>query len=347
MGVFSKLKSFHKERHEAPGDRRPHAGPGRPRFAFASPSAVYPKGSKPGPSDVRIRKTAAVTQRTRVRPRTRVARADGGCLVIIAGPRLGHCIEVHDTPVVVGRAPDVDFQIEHASVSRHHCSVARDEGGYFVMDLGSKNGTRVNGFHVSRDDLSSGDHIGIGDIVLRFVTLDSVEARYHEALFQLAARDSLTQLYNRREFALSVDEAVRELGTRRVPLSLAILDLDHFKSINDRFGHAAGDAALGQVAVLLRNNAHDGVVAGRLGGDEFAVLFRNMELPDAIRWCETQRLAVESLRFEFGGDEPCVTISIGLAAWQPEMKGGRDLMSAADAQLLRTKEHGRNSLSVA
>ncbi|HVR81280.1 MAG TPA: GGDEF domain-containing protein [Luteimonas sp.] len=272
--------------------------------------------------------------------------AEGACLVIIAGARLGQCIEVHDVPVVIGRSSESDFQVEHVSVSRRHCTVWHDNGRYFVRDLDSKNGTWVNGFRVPHHELSNGDHIGIGEVVMRFVSLDNLEARYHEALYKLATMDSLTQLYNRREFRQSLDEALQKIQADE-PLSLAMLDLDHFKQVNDHFGHAAGDEALGRVATVVRHKLRNGDVAGRLGGDEFAVLLRDTALPEAMQWCEELRAAIEALRFDFRRAAPRVTISVGLACWLPNMKSGTELMRAADRALLRTKAQGRNKVCVA
>lgn len=267
---------------------------------------------------------------------------DDACMVVIDGPRLGQCVHVNDVPVVVGRSPKADFQVEHASVSRFHCSVWQEGSVVCVRDLGSKNGTWVNGSRITNADLGEGDHIALGDIVLKFVLGGSLEARYHEALYQLATLDSLTQLHNRREFRECLNEAVNRMRDDDAPLSAVIFDLDYFKQINDILGHDVGDEVLRRMASTLREKLHPGDVAGRLGGDEFAVLLRDADAPRAAAWCEQLRVSMQGMGLEGRGLPRPATISVGVATWSPSMQSARELMRLADMALLRAKDAGRN-----
>ena len=291
------------------------------------------------------RRDPHTTERVRL---TRVSAppSRGACLVIIHGPRLGQCIDVHDVPVVIGRSAGADFQVEHSSVSRLHVSVWHEGGRFYMRDLGSTNGTSLNEKPALHAELAEGDRIGVGETVFKFVSRGSLEARYHEALYQLATMDSLTQLYNRRKFREFLEEAVAKTKIDETPLALAFIDLDHFKSVNDRLGHAAGDEVLRAVAAALRGVLRRGDTAGRLGGEEFAVLMPGTPLDEAMPWCEDARQTIFALQCEIAGAAQRVTASIGLAAWQSKLETGSELMRSADMELFRAKAGGRNRVCV-
>ncbi len=261
-------------------------------------------------------------------------------LVVIEGPRLGRCVRLEDGPLVIGRSPEAGFSIEHPSVSRLHCCVQREAQGASARDLDSKNGTRVNGRRVRGAELRDGDHLLVGEVLLKFVAGGGAEARYHEALYGLANLDSLTQLHNRRAFREAIDQAVARAGGQALPPAVAILDLDHFKQVNDRLGHDAGDAVLRRLSAILRGCLRPGDIAGRLGGDEFAVLFGAIAAEEAAAWCEQLRASV----LDQGLEQPGLplSLSIGLASWVPAMGDAHEFMRLADMALLRAKGAGRN-----
>lgn len=293
-----------------------------------------------------VRSRQAVTQQSRAKP-LGTPSLDDACMVVIDGPRLGQCVHVNDIPVVIGRAPQADFQIEHASVSRFHCTVWQEGAVVCVRDLASKNGTWVNGARIKNADLAEGDHISLGDIVLKFVAGGSLEARYHETLYQLATLDSLTQLHNRREFRECLNEAVNRIRDDDAALSVVIFDLDYFKQINDILGHDVGDAVLRRMAATLREKLPAGAIAGRLGGDEFAVMLRDSDAPSAAAWCEDLRASMQGMGLEGSGLPKPATISVGVATWSPALQAARELMRLADMALLRAKDAGRNRVCAA
>ena len=267
---------------------------------------------------------------------------DDSCLVVMDGPRLGQCVHVHEVPVVIGRSSEADFRIDHPSVSRLHCSVWQEVFGASVRDLGSKNGVLVNGQPVRVAQLSDGDFVAVGDVVLKFIAGGSLEARYHEALFGLANLDSLTQLLNRRAFREALDTAVAATSNNPEPLSVVIFDLDHFKQINDVLGHDAGDAALRRLSTLLRQALRERDRAGRLGGDEFAVVLPQTGPSEAHVWCEALRRSIEGLGLADSGLPQPVSISVGVATWEPAMGSAHEFLRLADKALLRAKAAGRN-----
>jgi len=280
------------------------------------------------------------TRETSARPEPLPTYEDS-CLVVIEGPRLGHFVHLGEVPTVIGRAATADFHVDHPSVSRRHCTVWEDVLGAGVRDLDSKNGTRVNGTEVRRASLGDGDLLRVGDVVLKFVAGGSSESRYHQALYELANLDCLTQLQNRRAFRESMDQEVERLDEEPAPLSVAILDVDRFKEINDGFGHDAGDEALRRLAATILALLGPRAVAGRLGGDEFCVLLPGMDVGAAVAWCEALREALDGVRV--GGEAgPAVSVSVGVAAWSEDAGDAHELLRRADMALLRAKAAGRN-----
>jgi diguanylate cyclase (GGDEF)-like protein len=286
---------------------------------------------------------ASTTQRKTMNP---VRRAGAGevpaCLVVLQGQRLGQRIDLGEAPLVIGRAPEADFQVVERSVSRAHCRITREPAGYRIKDLDSTNKTFLNDQPIIEAELKDGDHIAVGSCVLKFMERSSVEARYHEELYQLATADSLTDLYNRRQFLELIDREIARAANIKRPLSLLIIDLDHFKSINDQYGHPNGDLVLKKFALALRGHSREEFIVARIGGEEFAIVLPENDLVQAVAFAEDLRIALSSLEFTLDGTHKQVTVSIGAAAWVQGMSATGDLMRAADEQLYRAKQGGRN-----
>ena len=168
-----------------------------------------------------------------------------------------------------------------------------------------------------------------------------------QALRELSVRDELTGLYNRRELnRLLSDEADRFRRYQR-PASLVLLDIDHFKLVNDTYGHQAGDAVLQQVAGALVGKLRSTDRIARFGGEEFAILMPETSLFHAIEVAEDLRLQVQSLRCEYEDPDGAlitipVTVSLGLATMSSEIECVESLVRAADTALYESKRNGRN-----
>ena len=282
------------------------------------------------------------TQRTELSAGPRRAGLHSACVVVIHGEGLGKRVDVDEKPIIVGRSQECDLHIPHPSVSRQHCSIWRDADGYRVRDLGSTNRTRVNEQRIDGATLADGDHITIGETILKFISHASVEARYHEEVYQLATHDALTDLCNRRHFLELLDKEIARAERHGRPLALAILDVDHFKRVNDEHGHIAGDGVLKHIAEVLRSHVRGEDVAARIGGEEFAVLLPE-ESPEAARvFAERLRAAIAAASFAPGGVPRKMTISIGLADLAPSRATRSTLMRAADEALYAAKDAGRD-----
>ncbi len=263
-------------------------------------------------------------------------------VVVMHGEGLGARVAIEHTPLLIGRDPAAHLRIDHGSVSRRHCELWRDGDVYRIRDLRSTNRTLLNERPIEEARLTDGDLIVVGKSMLKFISRASVEARFQDALYELATHDPLTGLPNRRHFLERFDaELARARHTGR-PLSVALLDLDHFKAINDRHGHPRGDDVLRNFAVLLKAAAGDTQVAARLGGEEFALLLPETGAAEAFARCESLRGTVRDLlRRAPGSDEP-VTVSIGMAQLEPGDADRSGMLQRADVALYAAKREGRD-----
>ena len=287
------------------------------------------------------------TQRTLLSPGPLQPAPRSACVVVIHGEGLGRRADIADAPVLVGRSSEADLVIVHKSVSRAHCRIWRDGDAYRVADLGATNTTRLNESRLDGERaLADGDQITVGESILKFISQDSVEARYHEEIYQLATHDALTELYNRRHFIEMADKEIARAMRHLRPLALCIVDVDLFKPVNDRHGHIAGDDVLRQIAALLRRHVRSDDLAARIGGEEFAMLLTECDVADAAAFADRLREAVASTPFAPGGEPRRITVSIGVAALAPGRDSRTALMAAADAALYRAKSEGRNRVRV-
>jgi diguanylate cyclase (GGDEF)-like protein len=273
--------------------------------------------------------------------------ADKACLVIIHGNAIGKRIELGVAPVIVGRSARADIQLDEESVSRQHARIELDpSGGYRVFDLDSTNGTHVNDVARKQSPLQHGDQIQIGRSILKYLAGGHIESLYHEEVYRLMTTDALTRLVNRRAFEEALTQEISRAERHKHPLCVGILDIDKFKSINDTYGHLAGDSILRQVGTLLRGNVRRHDTAGRLGGEEFALLLPEINLDGGRTAAEKVRRVVEQNRFEFDGTHIPVTISIGVTERRLDAEDPKELIRRADEALYEAKRSGRNRVCV-
>jgi diguanylate cyclase (GGDEF)-like protein len=287
---------------------------------------------------------SSTTQRRTIRPEHDFDAQDGAsaCLVVLQGQRLGQRIDIGIEPLIIGRSPECQFQIMERSVSRQHARIWQEPSGYRIKDLDSTNKTLLNDQPIIEAELKDGDHVAIGSCVLKFMERSSVEARYHEEIYQLATIDPLTGLYNRRHFLELLEREMARTASHGRPLSLLIIDLDHFKLINDRHGHPAGDTVLKQVALALGVNATGEIIVARIGGEEFAAVLPERDVAEATAFAEELCTAIAALELHEDAGAQQVTVSIGVAGFSAVMANVGALLAAADAQLYLAKQSGRN-----
>ncbi len=170
----------------------------------------------------------------------------------------------------------------------------------------------------------------------------------NERLRDLAFKDGLTGLYNHRYFQELMDREVHRSTRYNRPLSLIMIDIDHFKQINDAFGHQRGDHVLKQIGKIIRNTIRASDIASRYGGEEFAVVLPETELRGAAVLAERIRKNIESCPFDLNGTKTKVTVSLGVTTYVPGKKiiqKGK-IIDTADRALYKSKEKGRNRVSI-
>ena len=163
-----------------------------------------------------------------------------------------------------------------------------------------------------------------------------------ERLRHLATTDDLTGLWNRRCFMSRAEAEIAQAVLFRRPLCLALMDVDHFKHINDTYGHAAGDAALKYLADELRSRLRASDTIGRIGGEEFAIILPGISLEAAHTLLEQIRVALGNGRIVHAGKDISLTVSIGVAAMPDSIDSVDELLSVADAACYKAKASGRN-----
>jgi len=286
----------------------------------------------PVPSDKR---TAAVV------PSNRPPADAKPLLVVIAGADLGLQIDLASGVVDIGRDEGATLRIDSELVSRQHAAIRRFGGKFAIADLGSTNGTFVNDRRIQTHTLSDGDLIRVGKVVLKY-TECAIEAQYHEQIALRANLDALTGVYNKRHFDDVLKKLFASSKETGKALSLVVFDIDHFKRINDTWGHAAGDAVLRQVSDLVRTLVRKHDAFCRVGGEEFTVLFEGVPLADARKAAELVRRSIESADIASGDTKIPVTASIGVVELLPEDTSADSLFQRADAKLYEAKRSGRN-----
>jgi two-component system, cell cycle response regulator len=324
-------------------DRQPASEP-VPSFRSGIRPAVPSAPELPRLWDDRDEDMVEVTETTRT---FEAARRTPGRprLKVMSGVSAGEVFAIDAPTLTIGRSSDAQICLQDQGVSRMHCRIVREGDEVFVEDLGSSNGTFVDGISVGRAKLAAGARLQLGpNAMLQLGFYDEAEEMLARQLFEASTRDPLTRAYNRRCFHQRLEEELSYARRHKAHLAVIVLDLDHFKAINDTDGHAAGDAVLRAVADAVFRCARREDVVTRYGGEEFAVLARVSSIADAERFAERIRTCIARLRVPCNGKTVKVTTSVGVAELGEiaETGSGDDLVALADRRLYRAKLLGRN-----
>jgi GGDEF domain-containing protein len=208
------------------------------------------------------------------------------CLLVIHGANFAKKFDINQKEMVVGRSEKADISINEENVSRQHAKILARDGEVTIYDLDSTNGTFVNTKKVPNAVLKDGDLVLIGNTILKFISGSNVESLYHQEILKLATIDGLTQIYNKSYLLERLDEEFSRSRRYRRELSLMLFDFDHFKNVNDQYGHPAGDLILKQTCSLILKNLRKEDIFGRYGGEEFTILFPETSLDIAVKLAE-------------------------------------------------------------
>ncbi len=273
-------------------------------------------------------------------------------LVVLSGAEIGVEIRLEpgSEPMVLGRNAECPALLHAPSVSRRHARVdwqsGSDIGKFLLTDTGSSNGTLVNDRPANATPLCDGDRVRMGDVLLKYVEQDAVDAQFHEEVHRRIHFDDLTGLMTMEAFRRRLDAAITH-GQNTTPFSLAMTDLDGLKQVNDRYGHLAGRMVVREMGVMIRESLRPQDLAGLYGGDEAILLFPETPLDEAQAVAECLRQRIESQRFDFDGHAFHVSISQGLAEWPEHGVTPEALIAAADGALYAAKHAGRNCIRLA
>jgi two-component system, cell cycle response regulator len=269
-------------------------------------------------------------------------------LTIIKGNDAGALIELSEPSYVLGRARGVDIRIDCNNVSRLHARLTRRGDRFSIEDLGSRNGTWVEGTRLFGPiTLNEGQRITIGDTVLRLAQLGDSELASARAISDAARKDPLTGCFNRGYFDQRLSAEVARAQRHGRSTALVLIDLDHFKRINDKYGHAAGDAVLQAVGQTLRDATRVEDLVARYGGEELALIIPGATLLGAALLAQRVRIAIAQLGVQVGPHILHVSASLGVAAFERGQPGSaKALLRAADDALYAAKRGGRNRVNI-
>lgn len=275
------------------------------------------------------------------------AKQKPACLLVVGGELNGSIYNLLPGDTVVGRNPDCAISLDFHGVSRRHFSIHASEAEMILTDLGSANGTYLNNQKVEKPThLKKGDIIKIGSIALKYIPKGDPERLTYDKLLEEANTDGLTKCYNKKFFNESLELEVKKCKVTGKPLTLIIFDLDHFKKLNDTYGHDAGDFVLKEKARLIREQGiRQGDTFARYGGEEFCILLPNTNLKQGFEIAERLRNLVAKHEFIYDGKRLPVTASIGIADYRQGVNNGTDLFKRADTAVYASKEGGRNQVN--
>lgn len=268
------------------------------------------------------------------------------CLTQIAGSQMGRTIALDNRQVLLGRKEDCQIVINDPGASRVHAVIRMIQGKPALEDMGSTNGTFVNGRPIKLHWLHNQDRIAIGhSTLLRFSYQDEVDEQYQRRLYENATLDALTGLYNRKYLLDRLTADFSHSRRHGRPISLLLLDVDYFKHINDVHGHLAGDAVLTQLAKLLKQASRSEDLVARWGGEEFMLIYRDVDTTGATISAERIRRLISKTPFNYDSQSIDVTVSIGIASLSSGDYGTQqEFIHAADQFLYQAKRKGRNRI---
>jgi diguanylate cyclase (GGDEF)-like protein len=278
-------------------------------------------------------------------------------LVSLRGELLAVPIPLDREHVILGRALEADVRINDSKASRLHARITVERNPKdnsvrcTIVDLASTNGTLINGQVLTEAVLTEGDKIAIGDQLFRFDMLDEIDREFQQRIHRLISHDELTGLLTSKSFFSELRREAAQAETKSHPFCVLMMDVDHFKEVNDNYGHLVGSQTLEEIGGVIKRALRAGDVAARFGGEEFAAFLLDADYAQGLVAAERVRSAVEQHEFRAVrrgssdlGEVLRVTISIGIAAFPDDGSDPIQLVELADSALYRAKRGGRNRI---
>jgi diguanylate cyclase (GGDEF)-like protein len=269
------------------------------------------------------------------------------CLIMLHGPYVGRKWDLGDSPVTLGRDDQCTIVVVEDTISRMHAAIELSGGRPELVDLDSTNGTLVDNVLVQgRVSLESGAVISIGPVVFKYLAGDDIEGQYLDQVLRLAVIDSLTQIPNKHQFDTFLEREMARARRHDRQLTLLMIDIDHFKQVNDHHGHLTGDKVLREMARAIRSRMRQEDLFARYGGEEFTIVLPETGLASGRLVADAIRNLVEHLPMASVGLPSGITVSIGVAEFHKEKHARpEDLVKEVDDRLYAAKRGSRNRVS--
>lgn len=278
-------------------------------------------------------------------------------LVSLRGELIAVPIPLDRDQVILGRALEADVRINDSRASRLHARITVERNPKdnsvrcTIVDLASTNGTLINGQALTEAVLNEGDKISIGDQLFRFDMLDEIDREFQLRIHRLISHDELTGLLTSKSFFSELRREAAQAEIKSHPFCVLMMDVDHFKEVNDNYGHLVGSQTLEEIGGVIKRALRTGDVAARFGGEEFAAFLLDADYAQGLVAAERVRSTVEEYEFVAArrdsstpGKPLHITISIGIAAFPDDARDPIHLVELADSALYRAKRGGRNRI---
>lgn len=274
-------------------------------------------------------------------------------VVVLIGPPgyVGKQYPITANDIVIGRSVESQVYIDDKSLSRSHAKFAVNATEVSVIDLGSTNKTVVNGQVIpplASCLLKNNDQIKTGNVIFKFLEKGSIEAMTNATMYERSQKDALTGAHSKGALLEKGPEAIKRAEVLNEPLSLVTFDIDHFKKINDNYGHPGGDYILKELCrIVITKLIRANDFFARYGGEEFVLILSGTPLKTANEVGERIRHTIENHEFSWEGKKIPVTISVGVAARNPNETDWSQTYERADKALYVSKQTGRNRSTTA
>lgn len=266
-------------------------------------------------------------------------------LLVMSGARKGDKILVEESNAVIGRDPEAEVCIEDAGVSWEHARIEDQGGSWSLIDMGSTNGTVINGIRVDEQPLTHGDKLVFGTTMVRFEVQDAADQAFDEFVTRLLNVDDLTGLYLRRRFDTELQQLLARARASKHPLGMLVMDLDGIKAINDANGHEFGAFTISCAGKVIGEVVGQRGIACRWGGDEFLAALPGHDLERSLVVGEEIRAAIAAHHFEHDEVTLHPGISVGASAFPGQAVDAEGLFRTADEAMYRAKRAGKDRVS--
>lgn len=274
------------------------------------------------------------------------------CFVLLVGPaaQVGRQWPIQESDRIIGRAVGSYVYVDDRSLSKSHAKLILQAGEVKIMDLESTNKTLVNNKVIrplTPEKLVNNDQVKMGNVIFKFLEKGNIETAAAAQTFDRGTTDALTGISNRGGLEEKGKEYFRKSHLLAVPLCVITFDIDHFKRVNDTYGHSAGDYVLQELAALVSERLIRGNdFFARSGGEEFTLLLLGGSVDAGAEIAERIRHTIEEHPFVYEGTDIPVTVSIGVSEKTGADQTWKDILDRADQALYVSKGNGRNQVNI-